>query len=67
MKRLRKANVVRTHWQPISARMRQELVNCVRDDVDLLGRLLNCDLGHWLDIETPSAISQPHRTIAAVE
>jgi hypothetical protein len=67
VKRLRKANVVRTHWQPISARMRQELVNCVRDDVDLEGRLLNRDLGHWLDIGTPSAILPPHRTIAAAE
>jgi sulfotransferase family protein len=60
VKRLRKANVVRTHWQPIGTHMRQEIVDCVRDDVDLLGRLLNRDLGHWLDVETPSAISQPH-------
>lgn len=67
VKRLRKANVVRTHWQPISARMRQELVDCVREDVDLLGRLLNRDLGHWLDVETPRANAEPHRRIAAAE
>src|SRR5262245_47477961 len=38
-KRLRKANIVRTQWRPISAAMRQELIDCFRDDVDLLGRL----------------------------
>jgi hypothetical protein len=67
VKRLRKANVVRTHWQPISAHMRQEIVDCVREDVDLLGRLLNRDLGHWLEIETPSASSESHRTSVAAE
>jgi len=67
VKRLRKANVVRTHWQPISARMRQELVDCLRDDVDLLGRLLNRDLGHWLDVEPPSVIAPPRRRMAAAE
>jgi Sulfotransferase family len=63
VKRLRKANVVRTHWQPIGAHMRQELVDCFRDDVDLLGRLLSRDLGHWLDVETPSAVPQPHSRV----
>jgi Sulfotransferase family len=53
VKRLRKTNVVRTRWQPIDAHMRQELVDSVHDDVDMLGRLLDRDLGHWLDIDTP--------------
>jgi sulfotransferase family protein len=47
-KRLRRANVVRRHWPAISMSMHQELVHCFRDDVELLGRLLNCDLTHWL-------------------
>jgi hypothetical protein len=47
--------------------MRQKIVDCVREDVDLLGRLLNRDLGHWLDGETPSAVSQPRRRMAAAE
>ncbi len=67
VKRLREANIYRTHWQPIGARMRQELADCVRDDVDLLGRLLNRDLGHWLHVEAPSAISQPHRRTVTAE
>jgi hypothetical protein len=57
-KRLRKANIVRTHWRPISASVRQELVDCVRGDVDLLARLLNRDLSHWLAVETQSAITE---------
>jgi sulfotransferase family protein len=67
VKRLRKVNVVRTHWQPISAHMRQEIIDCVREDVDLLGRLLNRNLGHWLNVETPSASSEPHRRSVAAE
>lgn len=65
VKRVRKANVVRTHWRPIGARMRQELADCVRDDVDLLGRLLNRDLGHWLNAEMPAAIAQQYRRMVA--
>ncbi|HTN70191.1 MAG TPA: hypothetical protein VMO00_03795 [Methylomirabilota bacterium] len=49
LKRLRKANIVIAHWPPISAAMRQELASRFRDDVDLLGRLLDRDLRHWLD------------------
>jgi hypothetical protein len=67
LKRLRKANIVRTHWRPISASMRQELVDCIRDDVDLLGRLLNRDLKYWLDIETKSAANQRLGAIAAAK
>jgi len=67
VKRLRRANIVRTHWRPVGAAMRQELVSWFRDDVDLLGRILDRDLRQWLDVETPSAISQPHRRIEAAE
>jgi hypothetical protein len=67
LKRLRKANIVRTHWRPISAPMRQELVDCFRDDVDLLGRLLNRDLRLWLDVETHSAPPQQRGATAAGE
>jgi hypothetical protein len=65
LKRLRKVNIVRTHWHPISASMRQELVECIRGDVDLLGRLLNRDLRHWLDVEMKSATNQQLGAIAA--
>jgi hypothetical protein len=47
-KALRKRNIVPTSWRPLSAPMRRELVECFRDDVDLLGRLLHRDLGSWL-------------------
>ena len=39
LKRLRKANVVRAPWRPISASLRQEIAASVRDDVDLLGSI----------------------------
>src|SRR5262249_10633877 len=58
-KRLRRANIVRTHWHPIGAAVRQELVDCVRGDVDLLARLLNRDLRHWLEVKTQSEITVP--------
>lgn len=48
LKRLRKSNIVRTKWRPIDATLREELTACFRDDVALLGRLLNRDLHHWL-------------------
>jgi hypothetical protein len=34
---------------------------------DLLGQLLNRDLGHWLDVESPSASSEPHREMVMAE
>jgi hypothetical protein len=57
-KRLRKANIVRTHWRPLGAAMRREIIDSVRDDVDLLGRLLNRDLRPWLDAEARSTEGQ---------
>jgi hypothetical protein len=59
LKRLRKANVIRTHWRPISAALRQEIAACLRDDVALLGRLLQRDLTHWLDDQTRSSDDKP--------
>ena len=59
LKRLRKANVVRAHWRPISASLRQEIAASVRDDVDLLGRLLQRDLAHWLDDGVRSSGGKP--------
>src|SRR5262249_44147846 len=54
-KRLRKSNIVRTNWHPISASVRQDLADLFRDDVALLGRLLGRDLGHWLDMDRQPA------------
>jgi hypothetical protein len=51
LKWLRNANIVTSHWRPLSGPMRQEFVNSFREDVDLLGRLLDRDLGSWLDAE----------------
>ena len=59
LKRLRKANVVRAPWRPISAALRQEIAACVRDDVALLGRLLQRDLTHWLDDERRHSGDKP--------
>jgi hypothetical protein len=61
LKRLRRVNIVITHWPPISAVMRQELAGQFSDDVDLLSRLLDRDLRHWLDpnVETQSAVNPP--------
>jgi hypothetical protein len=59
LKRLRKANIVRSPWRPISASLCQEIADCVRDDVDLLGRLLRRDLTHWLDEGVRAAGGKP--------
>ncbi len=58
LKQLRKKNVIRTAWLPISSATRQELVSCFRDDVVLLGNLLNRNLRHWLDEPSPSAADE---------
>jgi hypothetical protein len=50
-------NTVREHRSPLSPAFRAELVEVFRDEVALLSRLLDRDLGHW----TSGAVGQaPH-------
>ena len=60
IKRLRQANIVRTRWQPLGLPMRRELADCLRDDVELLGRLLNRDFREWLDDKAPPVVATSH-------
>src|SRR5215813_14247214 len=64
-KRLRKANIFQTEWRPISMDMSLELAERVRDDVDLLARLLNRDLNHWLDVQNGPANTLRQRVLSA--
>jgi hypothetical protein len=41
-------NTVRERRQPLSPAFRAELVAAFRDEIDLLSRLLNRDLSHWV-------------------
>lgn len=42
---------------PLSPRFRAELVEVFRDEVALLGRLMDRDLSHWSELPSPSSLS----------
>jgi hypothetical protein len=46
-KRMVELNTVREGRQPLSPEFRIELVESFREEVALLGRLMNRDLSHW--------------------
>ncbi len=49
LRALRKANVTTTKWRPLSAAMRDEIVETLRDDVLQLGSLVGRDLRDWFE------------------
>jgi hypothetical protein len=56
---LRKANVKTTQWRPLSAAMRDEIVETLRDDVLLLSSLVGRDLRDWFERPDDSAAPNP--------
>jgi Sulfotransferase domain len=44
-------NTTKQERLPLSPELRAELVETFRDEIQLLGRLLNRDLSHWLELE----------------
>jgi hypothetical protein len=56
---LRKANVKTTQWRPLSAAMRDEIVETLRDDVLLLGSLIDRDLREWFERPVNTVVPSP--------
>ena len=56
---LRKANVKTTQWRPLSAAMRDEIVETLRDDVLLLSSLVGRDLRDWFERPDDSVAPNP--------
>lgn len=60
-RRIMEMNKRRVHKQPISPKFRAELYDFFREDVALLGRLLDRDLSHWMNCGSASAKSASKR------